>query len=270
MSKTPKIIHYCWFGHGEIPKAAKCTLASWERYAPGFEIRRCDENAFDIHSCEWTDKAYQAKKYAFVSDYVRFRLLYEYGGIYMDLGSELIKDISELVKASSPFSAIEESSKTIAAGLITAAPPHDPAIAAVIARYEALSFCDTSEFLAKHTVNAMFTSELEKLGFVREDREQKVGQWTLLSSSAFNPVYGFGGYHIKKDTYSIHRSTGSWMGKKYQVKKKVVNRLAPIIGRRAAQVLGRIVGEVKENGFSQTCIIFIDLVKTTLAKRKDG
>lgn len=60
------------------------------------------------------------------------------------------------------------------------------------------------------------------------------------------------------------------MGKKYQVKKKVVNRLAPIIGRRAAQVLGRIVGEVKENGFSQTCIIFIDLVKTTLAKRKDG
>ena len=97
-------------------------------------------------------------------------------------------------------------------------------------------------------MNEIFTSELEKQGFVREDQFQKVGEWTLLPSPCFNPVYGLGGYHIKRDTYSTHNSTASWFGPKYKTKQKVETRLAPFVGRRAAQIIGRIASEIKHEG----------------------
>lgn len=245
---VPHIIHYCWFGHGELSDTAKKTLASWKEYAPGFEIRRCDENVFDVDSCEWTRRAYAAKKYAFVADYARFRMLYDFGGVYMDLGSELVKDITPLVETCSPFSAIEELSKTANTGLIAAAPRHNPVVASVLARYESMDFFDDPEFLKANTVNEMLTSELERYGFVREDRQQEVAGWTLLPSRCFNPVYGLGGYHIKKDTYSVHHYSGSWVEPEFRIKKKIVDACSPFLGRRLAQIVGRVVGEVKTKG----------------------
>ena len=245
-----KIIHYCWFGYGELSEEAKRTLASWDRYAPGFEVRRCDESVFDVNSCEWTKMAYKAKKYAFVADYARFRMIYDYGGVYMDLGSELIKDITPLVEACSPLSAIEEMSTTVSPGLIVATSPHNRVVASVLSRYETMDFRDDPEFLASNTVNEVFTAELKKIGFMRENRMQRVGDWTLLPSSAFNPVYGFGGYHVKKDTYSVHHYSGSWTEPKFQIKKQLVRQLSPFLGRRVAQIIGRIVGELKQEGFA--------------------
>ena len=93
-------------------------------------------------------------------------------------------------------------------------------------------------------MNAFFTTELEKAGFVREDRAQHVGEWTILPSVAFDPVYGFGGYHIKSETYSIHRYSASWEDTRYRVKGQFVEKYAPLIGRRPAQVVGRLKGEV--------------------------
>ena len=261
---TPHIIHYCWFGHGELSDTAKRVLASWEKYAPGFEIRRCDESVFDVNCCEWTRKAYAAKKYAFVADYARFRMLNDFGGVYMDLGSELLKDITVRVETDSPFSAIEELSCTVNTGLIAAVPPRNPVVASVLARYESMNFSDEAEFLYANTVNEMLTSELEKYGFVREDKYQKVSGWTLLPSCYFNPVYGFGGYHIKKNTYSVHRYSGSWVEPEFRVKKRIVDGLSPFLGRRLAQVIGRVIGEIKvkgvREGVSQLALVARDVV----------
>lgn len=265
---VPNIIHYCWFGYGELSDTAKRVLLSWEKYAPGYEIRCCDENVFDINTCEWTRKAYEAKKYAFVADYARFRMIYDYGGIYMDLGSKLIKDIVSLVDEYRLFSAIEEQSKTVNAGLIMVAPPGDPLVADVLARYESMEFKDDPEFLATNTVNEIFTSEFEKRGFLREDRLQRVSNWVLLPSSAFNPAYGFGEYHIKKDTYSIHHYSGSWTEPAIQIKKKIVTAWTPFVGRRAAQILGRIIGEFKVNGVPRAFSNLIGVAKCNLSRTK--
>lgn len=264
---TPKIIHYCWFGHGELSEQAKKALVSWERYAPGYEIRRCDEFTFDVNCCEWTRKAYEAKKYAFVAGYARFRMVHDFGGVYMDLGSELVRDITELVETCSPFSAIEELSRTANTGLIVASPPHNPVVASVLARYEAISFSNDAEFLKANTVNEMFTSELEKHGFVREDRLQKAVGWTLLPSCYFNPIYGLGGYHIKNNTYSVHHYSGSWIEPELKIKKEIVDAWSPILGRRLAQVLGRTVGEIKTKGVRDG-ILQLALVSKSVIARK--
>lgn len=72
VERTPKTIYYCWFGDGELSATAQKCLLSWERYAPGYCITRCDERLFDIESTPWTKAAYAAGKYAYVADYVRF------------------------------------------------------------------------------------------------------------------------------------------------------------------------------------------------------
>lgn len=242
-----KVIHYCWFGGAPLTETAKRSIESWKKYAPDFEIVRWDETNFDVSSCSWCRDAYKAGKWAFVSDYARFKILYDYGGVYMDVGSELIRHLGPLMDKI-PLAAIEELSLTASSGLIVAAPARDGVVGDMVRLYEEIEFKDDDDFLSENTVNEMLTKRLERDGFERADRNQRVGEWTLLNSSYFNPVYGFGGFHIKPETYSVHRSSGSWVEPKFAVKRKVVQRLSPFIGRRPAQVIGRVAAEVRDAG----------------------
>lgn len=261
-----KVIHYCWFGRNPLTDSAKRSIASWKKYAPDYEIRQWDEGSFDCSSCSWSREAYAAGMWAFVADYARFKVLYEYGGIYMDVGSELIRNIEPLAE-NVPFTAIEEQSLTATTGLIVAVEPRDPVIGACIARYESMDFRNDPDYLSATTVNEVFTSELERIGFKRLDREQHFDRWTVFGSAAFNPVYGFGGYHVKPSTYSIHRSSGSWVEPKYRIKRAVVRTCSPFLGRRVSQVLGRILMELVDGGVVAGSKEIIGVVKDKLSGR---
>ena len=94
----PKIIHYCWFGGGPIsPENRKC-MESWKKYCPDYKIIEWNEQNFDISKNRYAQQAYEAKRYAFVSDYVRLAVLYEYGGIYLDTDVELVRPLDELLE----------------------------------------------------------------------------------------------------------------------------------------------------------------------------
>jgi hypothetical protein len=270
MINTPKVIYYCWFGKGSLSTTAQKCIESWKKFASEYKIVCCNEDMFDVDSHHWTRAAYAAGKYAYVADYVRFWLIYNYGGVYMDTGSELVRDISALCAECSPFSAIEELSKTATTGLIVAAPPFNPVVAEVLEAYDAMEFSDDSQFLRAHTVNEMFTNVLEKHGFIRENKRQKVGEWTLLPSSAFNPVYGFGGFHIKRDTYSVHHYSASWAEPKFRTKKRIEQRLAPVMGRRASQVVGRIVGELKHEGLMNGLSNLVQVFHAIVSRSKSS
>ena len=92
-----KIIHYCWFGGKPLPKLAKKCLKSWKKYLPDYKIMKWSEENVDLDECPFIRQAYDAKKYAFVADYVRTKALKEYGGIYFDTDMEVTKDISNLL-----------------------------------------------------------------------------------------------------------------------------------------------------------------------------
>ena len=102
----PKIIHYCWFGGNPLPELAVKCIESWKKYCPDYEIKRWDESNFDLNCCDYVKEAYQAKKWAFVSDYVRFKVLYNEGGLYFDTDVELIKSIDDIL-AHGPFMGVE-------------------------------------------------------------------------------------------------------------------------------------------------------------------
>ena len=102
----PKIIHYCWFGRNPLPPLAEKCIASWREFLPDYEIKEWNEDNFDVNIIPYTADAYNAKKYAFVSDYARFWILYKYGGLYFDTDVEVIKSMDDIVERG-PFMGCE-------------------------------------------------------------------------------------------------------------------------------------------------------------------
>ncbi len=92
----PHKIHYFWFGSGEKSKEVIKCIDSWKKNCPDFEIIEWNETNYDIHKHPFMEKAYEEKKWAFVSDYARLDILYNIGGIYLDTDVEVIKDLAPL------------------------------------------------------------------------------------------------------------------------------------------------------------------------------
>ena len=102
----PKVIHYCWFGRNPLPPLAVKCIESWKRFLPDYEIKEWNEDNFNVNIIPYTKEAYEAKKYAFVSDYARFWILYHYGGLYFDTDVEVIKPMDAIIEKG-PFMGCE-------------------------------------------------------------------------------------------------------------------------------------------------------------------
>ena len=103
----PKVIHYCWFGRNPLPSLAIKCIESWRKYLPDYEIKEWNEDNFDVNIIPYTQEAYQVGKYAFVSDYARFWILYKYGGVDFVAGVGVIKAMGDII-ARGPFMGCEK------------------------------------------------------------------------------------------------------------------------------------------------------------------
>ena len=98
----PKVIHYCWFGRTKKPELIERCIKSWREKLPDFEIREWNEDNFDVDAHPYTKIAYHDKKWAFVSDYARLKILEEQGGVYLDTDMLVLRDLTPLL-GSAPF-----------------------------------------------------------------------------------------------------------------------------------------------------------------------
>ena len=80
----PKIIHYCWLSGDKYPRLVNKCIKSWYKLLPDYEIRLWDAQSFDFDSVPFVKQAFERRKYAFVSDYIRLYALYHFGGVYLD------------------------------------------------------------------------------------------------------------------------------------------------------------------------------------------
>ena len=96
----PKIIHYCWFGRGKLPRLAIHCISSWKKYCPDYQIIEWNEDNFNIETIPYVKEAYDKKKFAFVSDVARLFALSKHGGFYMDVDVELLSDLNSLCQYS--------------------------------------------------------------------------------------------------------------------------------------------------------------------------
>ena len=117
----PKIIHYCWFGGKPLPESARKYIASWRKYFPDYEIKEWNENNFDVNIISYTAEAYKARKYAFVSDFARFWILYHHGGLYFDTDVEVIGSFDDII-ARGPFMGCESGLRPMEGDSLLVAP----------------------------------------------------------------------------------------------------------------------------------------------------
>lgn len=203
-----KIIHYCWFGGKSLTPLARECLASWEKYMPDYEIKRWDETNFNPSSIPFTEGAYKAGKWAFVSDYVRFKAIYEHGGLYLDTDVEIIKNLEPL---GDNFFGIEHY-RLVAPGLGFRSDPGNIIFKELMNTYESLEYKD--KYFLNPTSPDILTRTLFNHGLRLDnlDINYKVDDYAIYSLEYLCPLnHKTKELNITNNTYAIHHYAGSWL-----------------------------------------------------------
>ena len=221
----PKVIHYCWFGNGKMPAIAEKCIKSWKKYCPDYEIICWNEENFDLTQNRYMREAYEAGKWAFVSDFARLKIIYDHGGIYLDTDVELLKPLDPLLE-NSGFMGFDEKG-IVATGLGFGAEPGNEVVGAFLRDYDDLSFVLPDGSLDLTPCPDRNTAALKCLGMDTEKRDQVFMGVKFLPREYLCPMdYYTGKKKITKNTYSIHHYCASWTSK---VTKRTT-RIKRIIG----------------------------------------
>lgn len=217
----PKIIHYCWFGKGAMPELVERCIASWKTYMPNWEYRLWSEDNFEIsEATEYVQEAYQAKKYAFVSDYVRLWALEQYGGLYLDTDVEVLKTFDPLMNDIA-FIGLEESLALLPGTCVMACEAHCQWVKDMLATYEDAQFVREDGTMDMTTNVQRLGRRMVQGGLLHEREVQYLPQWGLriYTHDYFSPITSTRVMRKSKNTYCIHRFAGSWVdGKKGDIR----------------------------------------------------
>ena len=208
----PKIIHYFWFGGNQKPEIVLRCIRSWKKFMPDWEIKEWNETNYDVQKSAYMRQAYAQKMWAFVSDYARFDILYQYGGIYLDTDVEMLKSMPEEILNKDAFTGME-STGYVGPGLIFGCPPFYWITKKMLEYYKRIKF-DGNSSKNPTTVNELITSVLILEGFVISNIYQDI------NGLAIYPSCYFSGYDldvhekaITRETILSHHYAGSWVKK---------------------------------------------------------
>lgn len=205
----PKIIHYCWFGRNPKPKLAQRCIKSWNRFCPGYEIIEWNEDNFDVSTAPlYVRQAYEAGRWAFITDYVRLKALTEMGGIYMDTDVEVVKPLDPFLEQEA-FAGFEHKTR-IQTGVL-ACRKDFPLFREFMRYYDDASFLRPDGSVDTTTNVEILTELCQKRGLVLNDRFQVMEGLAVYPREVFCPV----DYDTKKlkktrKTVTIHWFSGSW------------------------------------------------------------
>ena len=205
----PKVIHYCWFGKGKMPALAEKCIKSWKKYCPQYKIVCHNEENFDITENRYAKEAYEAGKWAFVSDYVRLKVLYDEGGIYLDTDVELIKPLDKLIEETG-YMGFDDNG-IISTGLGFACEKGNELVGALLKDYDNISFVLPDGSYDMTPCPDRNTKTMISLGMNTDNKDQVFMGIHMLPEDYLCPMkYYTGRKIITKNTYSIHHFCASW------------------------------------------------------------
>ena len=238
----PKKIHYCWFGGNPLPPLAKKCIASWRKHCPEYEIIEWNESNFDIACCEYVREAYEAKKWAFVSDYARFKILYEYGGLYFDTDVEIVKPFDDIVNQGA-FMGVETAVPNIMVnpGLGLGVPPGSRMYEDLLNMYDKLHFFKEDSTLNLKTIVEYTSEYLYKHGLCNKNEIQFIEEVYIYPKEYFNPCdMNTGKITITSNTYSIHHYAASWVDSYSRFRGMIFRLIARCLGLKNAEKIQTI------------------------------
>ena len=233
MKYIPKVIHYCWFGGKEKPISVDNCIKSWKKYCPDYILKEWNEENFDIHSNRYVEEAYNSKKYAFVTDYVRLFALYSEGGIYMDTDVEVLKPL-DIFLSENAFSSFENND-LIPTGIM-GAKKGNKWIKSLLDEYKNLRFIrDDGSYDLTTNVHRITDITEKKFDLVRKSSFQKLknGVVTIYPYDYFCPKdWKTGNINITKNTYTIHHFSGSWLSAEEKLKIDIIQKYSKLYNKK--------------------------------------
>lgn len=238
-----KLIHYCWFGGNPLPEKTQKYIESWKRFCPDYKIIRWDESNFDINICNYVKQAYECKKWAFVSDFARFWILYNYGGVYMDTDVELLKSLDNLPDNFVGFEISENNDYFLASGLIRGAKKGDKICKIILDSYYHDDFIIEGHQNLK-TVCIRETEIFRKFGLRQENRLQNICNTSIYPTEYFCPMnFITGKINITNNTISIHWYDSSWFDKDtkniFEIKRKIKSKFPAFLANPVCFIYGK-------------------------------
>lgn len=237
----PKVIHYCWFGRNPLPKSALKCIDSWRKFFPDYEIKEWNEDNFDVNQIPYIKEAYAAMKYAFVSDYARFLILYTHGGVYFDTDVEVVRPMDDLLEKGG-FMGVQYE-YFLNPGLGIAAIAKHPIYKALLDHYANLYFIKEDGSYDETTIVVHTTNVLETFGYRKDGHiiQNLDGIYTY-PSDFFNPLDDLTGVMRKtKNTRSIHWYSKTWCSNYGPVRTFVTRLFHRWFGVNSLSWLKRIV-----------------------------
>lgn len=274
----PKVIHYCWFGNNPLPEMAKKCINSWEKFLPDYEIKEWNESNFDVNCCRYVKEAYDEKKWAFVSDYARFLILYNEGGIYFDTDVEIVSPMESVIENGNFMGSekVDENDLNYAIainpGLGLGAEKGLLLYKEILEEYNKRSFYKADGTINPITVVEFITEIMMKRGWESQDSTQTVEDIVIYKPEYFGAMdYQTGKIELTKNTKSIHHYAASWFN---DIQIKMLNRTRKcinIFGKKRGKKIANIINlplklndKIKSIGLRKTC----SLVIKKIVKRK--
>lgn len=210
----PKSIHYCWFGRNPKPKLAEKCIKSWKKYCPDYKIIEWNEDNYDISSAPlYVRQAYEAKKWAFVTDYIRLQVVYENGGIYLDTDVELKKPLETLLGYRAYFGF--ENDININTGLGFGAEQGLELLRELMDDYRDIPFVREDGSYDLESCPWRNTRVFLRHGLKQDGSKQLLrNDIMILPITYLSPIsYDGSESHFSADTVSVHWFSGSWQTK---------------------------------------------------------
>ena len=223
----PKIIHYCWFGGKEMPELARRCINSWHKYMPDYQYKLWNEDNFDITSIPYVKEAYECKKYAFVTDYVRLYALYTEGGIYMDTDVEVLKSYDDLLSLTA-FTGYEGSKFLPPVTGTMASEAGGEWVKEQLSSYHGAHFLKEGGKMDLTTNTSRISAIMKKGGFVQDGKMRVYKDMHVFPVDYFCPRQTTGEILRTENTYCDHHFIGSWDD------SKRVSLLAKLVGQRVS------------------------------------
>ena len=232
----PKIIHYCWLSEEEYPELVKKCIKSWHEKLPEYQFIKWTTENFDVNSNIFCKEAYESKKYAFASDYIRVKVLYDYGGVYLDSDIEVFKKFDDLLdnKAFIGF----ENDKVVTAWCM-ACEKYNPVFKKFLDYYEERHFIMQNgnfDMLPNPQILTPILVNEEKL--ILNSEYQQLKNITIYPKDYFCPKdYKTGKINITDNSYCIHYFNGDWLSKTTRLKSYILKFLRKYLGYQTTSKL---------------------------------
>lgn len=246
----PKIIHYCWFGGNPLGEKEQRCIDSWKKYLPDYEIKLWNEENYDVEKNTYIKEAYQEKKFAFVSDYARFDVIYQYGGIYFDTDVEVIKPIDDILEQGAFMGREAGLSKlAVAPGLGIGAEAGHPFYKEILEHYNTLKFIMPDGGYNTLTVVNYITGLLKEHGLKETDEIEKIAGINIYPEDYFCPMHSWTKeLKITPNTRTIHHYAASWISEEQKQMNEKIKKLSRYMGRTLAGIWVVYQQEIKKNG----------------------